>query len=283
MQRAVQAMMDDEQFAAHEAHEAKHWWFTARRRIVISFAQKLLDGYESPTVLDIGCGTGGTVAELSRFYRTIGVDPSPAAILRARRRYPHCVFVEGAAPEAVSEHLVNVSLVTMMDILEHVADDESLLRANVLAARPGTWFLITVPADMSLWSEHDVVLGHYRRYGATGLATLWRDLPVSCHVLAPMNTRLEPFIRLIRRMPAGLRFTRGAAGTDLRLPAKPVNELLHRIFSGEAKSLLRRLKERDTSAHGRGVSLLAVLRRLPHRDASDANLAIGLTRPTAKF
>lgn len=51
-----------------------------------------------------------------------------------------------------------------MDVLEHVEDDVALLKTCVDESNPESYFLITVPAFKSLWSPHDVFLGHFRRY-----------------------------------------------------------------------------------------------------------------------
>jgi SAM-dependent methyltransferase len=257
--------MDEEQFAAHAAHEDRHWWFTARRAILRDVVDKLLDRDRDALVMDVGCGTGSTVAELSRTYRVLGVEPSAAAVRRARAKYPGCEFVHGTAPAVVGPRIAEVRLVTLTDVLEHVRDDRRLLADVVHACRPGTWFVLTVPADMSLWSEHDVALGHYRRYDASGLASLWRDMPVSCELLAPLNRRLEPVVRLVRGLRRWWGGGRGAAGTDLSLPAPPLNRLLHRVFAAEADGILRSLAERRPVSAGRGVSLLAILRREPDR------------------
>ena len=43
-----------------------------------------------------------------------------------------------------------------------------MLSGLLAAAAPGAYFLLTVPADESLWSEHDESFGHYRRYDRAG-------------------------------------------------------------------------------------------------------------------
>ena len=55
-------------------------------------------------------------------------------------------------------------LVLMMDVLEHVDDDRSLVRLYADKVPSGAHFLATVPAFRFLWSGHDVFLEHKRRY-----------------------------------------------------------------------------------------------------------------------
>jgi SAM-dependent methyltransferase len=271
---AMPRTMDDEQFAVHAAHEEHHWWFTGRRTILRTIVDRLLAQDANALVLDVGSGTGSTVAALSKSYRVIGVEPSADAIRRARERFPFCEFVHGYAPASIGDRMHDVRLVTMMDVLEHVRDDHRLLSDVVHACRPGTWFVLTVPADMSLWSAHDVALGHYRRYNASALSALWKNLPVSCELLAPLNRRLEPVIRLVRGLQR-LRLTgHGAAGTDLSLPAPTLNQILHRVFAGESREILRSLGKRQSIPAGRGVSLLAVLRRQPHESTRELRTVV---------
>jgi SAM-dependent methyltransferase len=259
--------MDARQYEAHAAYEDVHWWFLARRTILLDIITHLLAGEKGrPLVVDVGCGTGGTVAALAGHYDVLGVEPAAEAVAIARRRHPGCAFVEGTAPEAVAARIAEARVVLLTDVLEHVADDAGLLGSLVSGCRPDTWFVVTVPADMRLWSGHDEVLGHFRRYDPRGFAALWRSLPVACHLLAPFNTRLAPLVRFVRRFrPPG--FRGGAAGTDLMLPAAPLNALLYRVFAGESARLVRSLGRGDISGGRSGVSLIAVLRRAPEAAA----------------
>jgi SAM-dependent methyltransferase len=58
----------------------------------------------------------------------------------------------------------SVDCAVLMDVLEHVDDDLHLLGGLCRVLKPTARVLITVPAHESLWSEHDVFLGHRRRY-----------------------------------------------------------------------------------------------------------------------
>lgn len=255
--------MDDVQFEAHQAHEESHWWFTARREIISSVVDFFLRGEPNPCVLDVGCGTGCTVAEFSKHYEAVGIDASADAIRRARERYPECRFIHGRVPGDAADVLGRVKLITLMDVLEHVEDDRGLVESLIDNVAHGTVVVITVPADMTLWSEHDVVLGHFRRYDPCRLVSLLTDLPAECLLLAPLNTRLEPAVRFMRTIKPRLISRRGAAGTDLRMPPRYLNDWLHSIFAGEKARIMDRLTRREVDMNCRGVSLLAVIRKSP--------------------
>jgi hypothetical protein len=65
-----------------------------------------------------------------------------------------------------------------MDVLEHQPDDVAFLVDLIDATPPGTTFILTVPALMSLWSDWDVDLGHYRRYSRQAMRDVFASLPI---------------------------------------------------------------------------------------------------------
>ena len=60
----------------------------------------------------------------------------------------------------------------MMDVLEHIEDDDAFLAVYVQKAPAGSHLFITVPAFQFLWSGHDIFLEHYRRYSLSRLRGL---------------------------------------------------------------------------------------------------------------
>ena len=251
--------MNPEVFELQGRIEEVHWWFTARRRVLLRLGSELMP--EAGTVLDCGCGTGGNICAFPPDHRRIGVDPSPDAIAIAKAKCPGVEFVQGMVPGDVAAELATADLVLLTDVLEHVEGDQELLSGIVGGMRPGAHVLITVPADPGLWSPHDVAHGHYRRYTAETLPLLWGGLPTSALLTAPFNRRLYPLVWLARQVTRARGRGAGAAGTDLRVPFGPLNRALFTIFSGEANRLSRALAGDTPPPGGRGVSLLAVLRR----------------------
>ena len=61
----------------------------------------------------------------------------------------------------------------MLDVIEHVEDDMSFVGDVVDGSlAPGGWLLASVPAYQSLFTEHDRVLKHYRRYSPSAIRTV---------------------------------------------------------------------------------------------------------------
>ncbi len=252
--------MQSEQFRLHADIEQRHWWFVARRRIMRRLIAAILPPRAETLIVDVGCGTGANIAQLASDYRCLGIDSSAEAIGLAQSRFPAVKFLMGCAPEDLGPLVQEIDLLMMMDVLEHVPDDSPLLSRLVAAVRPGTHLLLSVPADMALWGEHDESFGHYRRYDREGFARLWSGLPVSCRLLSYFNSRLYWPVRAVRAIGRLRGKAAGAAGTDFWLPLAAVNSLLDRLFSGEAARLLRVLQGTGRP-YRRGASLIAILRR----------------------
>ncbi|MDX1963099.1 MAG: class I SAM-dependent methyltransferase [Pirellulales bacterium] len=215
-----------------------------------------------PLIVDVGCGTGANLAALANRYHCVGIDSSAEAIALAQARFPGVEFVRGFAPDDLGETARRADLVMLNDVLEHVRDDFLLLSRILAELQPGGFVLITVPADLALWSRHDESFGHFRRYTTPRLEQLWADLPVKTRLLTHFNTRLYPVIRTIRQVNRWRGRSAGAAGTDFAVPFGPVNQALEHIFAGESAVLLSALRGRRRG-YARGASLLAVLERLP--------------------
>jgi hypothetical protein len=143
--------------------------------------------------------------------------------------------------------------------LEHVADDRGLLASIVKACSPGCQLVVTVPADMRLWSPHDEAFGHFRRYDPETFAAVWESLPVKSRLISHFNSRLYPLVRLVRSINRRRGRTGGAANTDFKLPPRYPNAALEACFAGERRRLLQAID--CGGGYRQGVSLIAVLER----------------------
>ena len=271
--------MDAATFELHADMEDRHWWFVARRQIVRRIAHRLVPPGVQRRVVDVGCGTGATVAAFSSDYRMVGIVPSLDAVALARARFPQAEFIHGSAPQDLGELAAETDLFLLMDVLEHVADEIAMLSEIISVARPGAHILITVPALPQLWTEHDVTMGHYRRYVPATLREIWRGLPVEPRLVSYFNSRLYPIVRAARLVSRVRHRAAGSGATDLSLPAPPVNRMLTRIFAGEAGPLIRRLETGRTPTYPIGVSLMAILRRgngvvVPRSRAAEGTLVV---------
>lgn len=113
-------------------------------------------------VLDIGCGAGNMIHHLARYGRVKGVevDPRPVAMAQARGYDVR----QGDATRGIPFPDASFDLVSALDVIEHVDEDEAILREAYRVARPGGILAITTPAFQWLWSYNDVLNGHKHRY-----------------------------------------------------------------------------------------------------------------------
>ena len=242
-----------------ERHEARHWWFVGRRRIIASVLEDLLGPRKDLRILDIGCGTGGMLPLLSAYGRVTGIDPAEAAIRYSRQRYASMAeLLQVDFPREVPAG-GNYDLVTLFDVLEHLDDDARALDAAASLLRPGGWLLITVPALRSLWSPHDVINQHRRRYLREELKNRIEGAGFHLERLTYYNSLLFPAVfgaRLLRRRLA----RKGDRRSDFRIGNSWINSRLADVFGAE-RHLLRRCNL------PLGVSLIAIASR-PRAESS---------------
>src|SRR5262245_45868842 len=236
-----------------EVFEARHWWFVGRRRILASLMADWLPARSDLRILDIGCGTGGMIPLLSEYGRVTGIDPAEAAIRYSRQRHDCAAeLIQMDFPRQVPA-AGSFDLVTLFDVLEHLDDDAvALARAFSLLRRGGT-LVVTVPAHRYLWSPHDEINLHRRRYERPELRARLEQAGFRVERLSYYNTLLFPVIyaaRLLRRQVT----RRGDRRSDFRIGNEWINARLTGLFASE-RALLKRW---DLPV---GVSLLAVARR----------------------
>jgi SAM-dependent methyltransferase len=141
--------------------EEEHYWFRGRRRTLRRLIGDLPLPPE-PEILDVGCGGGRFLLDLAAVGRVSGTEPSPMSFEVARRRGVGEVIQ--APIEALPFEPDSFDLLTCLDVIEHVEDDVGGFSAMLRVARPGALLVVTVPAYPWLWSEHDVLNHHFRRY-----------------------------------------------------------------------------------------------------------------------
>lgn len=252
--------IDRSVFAAWADAEETHWWFVARRSILRRVVDAIAPaGTRRPSVVDIGCGVGSTLTAFHPEYHCIGYDPSPDAIEFARARYPDFELHVGLAADA-AEVLGRVDVVLLNDVIEHVPDDHALLESVAGRMKPGAHLIVTVPADMKLWSPHDETMGHFRRYDVAMLDRAVDKLPLERLFTSHFMSRLYPIVRVVRVFSRLRGRAAGVAGIDLSYPPKPANAMLTSVFAGEIGRLLRVIRG-EARPYARGVSLIGAFRR----------------------
>lgn len=151
-------------FASQERLEEHYWWHVSRRRIAMALLKS--GGLPAnPRLLDLGCGTGGFLEQLSiqmKASRALGLDASPVALHSASAKKIDVRQMDLTQPVRLEEEPFDG--VTIMDVLEHLPDEGPTLQTARLNLKNGGLLVVSVPAYQFLFSTWDKNLGHYRRY-----------------------------------------------------------------------------------------------------------------------
>ena len=209
------------------ALEDRHPWFDARRRALAPMVTEALAQAPPGAWLDLGAGTGANVEAWSGTRPCIALDRASEALsfLRARSA---CADVRGV--QASAERLpfadASCACVTAFDLLEHV-DDAATLGEIARVLKPGGRLVVSVPTWPSLWSEHDVALGHRRRYRPRALRALLVEHGFRVRTSGGFLFSALPFVWLMRTV----RRTRPSSTSDPRTDFASLGPFATRVLA----------------------------------------------------
>jgi SAM-dependent methyltransferase len=209
-----------------------HWYYQSKKLPLFNYAKQLIRRGQPLTIVDVGAGSGFFALELEKHY---GAAIAKVYLVDIGYTEAEIAATAGQKIEKVLAipPVIENGLVLLMDVLEHLPDDLAMLQSIKQACIGNdNHFFITVPAFRSLWSGHDVFLGHYRRY----------RIPMLRSVLEKANFReiknyylygsLFPLIWTVRRLN-NLRQKEAASNMK---PSHPVvNRVLLGLTSAEMK------------------------------------------------
>jgi SAM-dependent methyltransferase len=144
--------------------EEEHFWFVARNELIVGLADKYFP--DARKFLEVGCGNGPVLRAIASsrcWERLAGSELHPAGLSHARERLPRDVeFVQMDARRIPAVGVFD--LTGAFDVIEHIADDEAVLRGLRGATQRGGGVIIAVPQHPWMWSRADDVAHHQRRY-----------------------------------------------------------------------------------------------------------------------
>jgi len=149
--------------------ETDHWWFKSRRKYLIDLLKKIP---KDSKILDVGCSSGVFLSDLEKLgfdsNNLYGIDISEKAILNSKKNGLVNTFVMDAQNIILTEKF---DIIVASDCLEHLKDDiQAIKNWKNLLKKDGKMYVF-VPAFKSLWSYHDEVNMHFRRYTKQELKT----------------------------------------------------------------------------------------------------------------
>jgi SAM-dependent methyltransferase len=217
--------------------EDSSFWFRHRNACILEAVRQ----YPPPGPLfDIGGGNAFVAKAMQDAgLEVVLVEPGAAGTVNARQRgIQHVVlatledagFIPGSLPA-----------IGLFDVVEHMEDDHKFLQTihTHLASHGRTY--LTVPAYQALWSEADVVAGHYRRYSRRALRELIERAGLKVEFATGFFQFLPPAILAMRVIPdrLGWKARPESQDGDTKMASQ------HKIKSGLAERILNRIQQRE--------------------------------------
>lgn len=229
--------------------ERTYWWHAGRLAIIDSWLKKWVKPKEKSKILNVGCGTGGTLAVLEKYGAVTNVDVSTEAIKFMKKAGYKVDKVTGIKLPYKDN---SFDTIVAFDVLEHIeAHDEAFKEWFRVLKKDGA-ILFTVPAYQWLWSDHDKSLHHYRRYTKKLIKSI---MPPKARI-----QRISYYIVFSLPLIVGFRFLNKLIGrkTDSESSYVNVPRVINNLFTGFLKleANMHRITTFPT-----GTSLITVIRK----------------------
>ncbi len=205
--------MDDSEIQALDSLESSHWWYQNRRRVLYRALRALP---KSSSILDLGSASGSNTLFMQKvgFPFVASVEFSNFGCELQRKKGIDVIQADACNLPFESK---SYDFVVCMDVIEHIEHDTYALNEICRVLKEEGEALISVPEDMNLWSNHDIAVGHFRRYSKKELISKVQQCGLQPKVVFSSHIALKPLIRFFRKF---------SKGSDL----KPVHPILNFIL-----------------------------------------------------
>ncbi len=151
--------------------EKDNWWFVGRRDIIFRNMPKK----KELKILDVGCSGGINIKYLGEkgFENIFGIDTSKQAIKSCKKKgIKNVSVVDGSKTHFKNKEF---DIIIASDVLEHIKDDEKALSEWKRILKDEGKLILFVPAFNFLWSNHDNINRHFRRYSKKELIKIVKE------------------------------------------------------------------------------------------------------------
>lgn len=193
--------MNIAEYSRMAKREQSYWWHVGRLETIDTWLRHHVRPSSRAKILNVGCGTGGTLPVLEKYGNVTNVDVSPEAIKYMRKNGYKVIKVQDFLLPFKDREF---DVVVAFDVLEHIKEHEEALSEWSRVLKKNGAILFTVPAYQWLWSDHDVSLHHHRRYTKK---LIRRIKPASVSI-----NRSSYFISFSLPMVVGFRFLNKVLG-----------------------------------------------------------------------
>jgi len=228
--------MDKAYYDEYKYLERNHWWFKVRKLILEQYIKHIIYNNKKLIILNIGSATGATSEFLNNFGEVRSIEYDKDCSIFSSKNLNLSVL--NASITSLPFKSSKFDLVCAFDVIEHVENDKEAVEEMHRVCKQNGNILITVPAYQFLWSEHDNVNQHFRRYNKNKLKTLMNSILGNKIIYTSyFNSILFPFIsffRLISNIIPKDIYRKGA-GSDFTIVNMDsfVNKVLYILFSFE--------------------------------------------------
>lgn len=226
--------MNKEYVQEYAKLEREHWWFLVRQKIILQFLKKYISpGDQQLHILNIGAAGGGSSEFLKLFGAVTSVETEPLFIEYLKKQN---INVTEASITNLPYDDNRFDLVCAFDVIEHVDDDAQAMKEMQRVCKNDGAICITVPAFKSLWSQHDVVNGHFRRYKKNDLKVLFeKTKQLESIETTYFNSLLFLPILIVRKISNQFRKNKKETESDFSYFKTPAlsNSVLKKIFGLE--------------------------------------------------
>ncbi len=200
------------------------WWYVGRQRVVGVLLNRFLSEKKGDQqLLDVGAGFGSMFQALTSFGFVDAFEPEERLHEVLQQRGYRSLFLTWKDVFRSNE---TYDVVGAFDVVEHSKDEDYILSNMYQVLRPGGKVIISVPAYQWLWSKHDEINNHYRRYTKKMLSNSLKRVGFTVEYVGYWNTFLFP-LALVARL---LNRSGGAAFTNRGF----INSLFVAVVSLEA-------------------------------------------------
>lgn len=210
--------------------EDNYWWFLARREIISKTIKKSLKIATDEYILDVGCGTCGMAEYLSKDFNVVAIDTSELALEYCKKRGVEHSFL--STLDSFPKDKYNIKAITILDVIEHIEDDKSIVEQLYDSLPTGGYIIASVPAYQFLWSFHDEVHKHYRRYRLSNFKRLISNAGFQIQFATYFNSFLFP-VALAKRFIDKLFNLEKKNEYAIEIVPKPINTIFTKIFEFE--------------------------------------------------
>lgn len=213
--------------------EETQWWCRARRDVVRQLVHQIAPD-RSSRILEVGCSGGVLLRQLvaDGYENVQGADISESAIDVARARGLRKVATMDATRLAFPDNSFQILIAS--DVLEHIEHPAEALKDWRRVLAPNGKLIVFVPAFQALWSSHDEVNQHFRRYSARQLRVALERAGFAVERLSYWNALLTipgVLLKVAERL-SGHSARSGNSG-GLVQPSDAMNNLLYRTIALE--------------------------------------------------